>query len=202
MGNPRIKKNESVEAFNERASKYYYSNGYNIKEIANKLKISEVIVYNYVAHGRKITTNEEREKMIKLFNAGYSYTAIGKIFNRSRTCVRKRIQSPARVRCSQCENTINDSKLRKMKVMAKDGVSLETIAKELDANLSSIKYRLHHSGLRTPNKFISEDEVKEFIKLYKQGKSYNQIARLCNRSKSAVSRHLHNAGYYRSKESK
>lgn len=200
MGNPRIKKNESVEAFNQRSSKYYYSNGYNIKEISMKLKISEIKVYNYVAHGRKITTDEEREQMITLFNQGYSYTAIGKIFNRSRTCVRKRIQSPARVRCSNCKNIVTDSKLRRMKEMAKDGVCIETIARDLDLNLSSVKYRLHHSGLRTPNTFVSNDEVKQFVKLYKQGKSYAEIARLCNRSKSSVSRHLHNAGYYRSRE--
>ena len=44
MIKPKKLKNESIDAYNERASKLYYSEGYHITEIAKKLKISRSYV--------------------------------------------------------------------------------------------------------------------------------------------------------------
>lgn len=194
MVKPRKTKNESIDAYNERASKLYYNNGYHIDEIAERLNIDPVEVYNYVVTGHKITTSAEREEMIALFNKGYSYSAIAKIFNRSRMCVRTRIERPARVNTSS-SNTLTDKQLKKMRDMANDGAYIETIAKELGIPVSSVKYRLNHTNIRNHIKYVSKDEVKQFIKLYKKGKTITEISKLTNRSRNTVSRHLKAAGY-------
>lgn len=199
MGNPRKRKNESDSSFHERSSKYYYSNGYHIKEIAKKLKIDETEVYNYVTNGRKITTTAEREEMIQLFNKGYSYQAIANIFKKSRSCVKQRIEYPAKISYSTV-NDLTDKQLKKMKEMAENGETLESISKEIGAGIGTIRYRLDHTNMRKHITHISKNEVKKFIQLYKKGKSHSEIAKMCNRSRGAVCRHLHEAGYWRSKE--
>lgn len=200
MTKPRKKKNESIDAYNERASKLYYDNGYHIKEIAERLKIDETEVYNYVVtNGRKITTAAEREEMIQLFNKGYSYYAIANIFQKSRSCVKKRIECPAKIGYST-SNDLTDKQLKKMKEMAENGETLEAISKEIGVKVGTIRYRLDHTNMRERTTHVTPDEVKKFIRLYKKGKSHAEIAKICNRSRGAVCRHLHRAGYWRSRE--
>ena len=197
MGNIRRKKNEPIKEFNERASKYYYSNGCHIKEISDKLGIDEIVVYNYVVtSGLRITTSEERDEMISLHNQGYSYTAIGKIFNKSRTCVRERINTPARAR-KYMTNEINGKKIDRMVEMSREGAYIKTIAEEIGISTASVKYRLKHTGRVQKYKFVSKDDLNEFIRLFNEGKTYADIARICNRGRNTVMKHLKRAGYYR-----
>lgn len=201
MTKPRRKKNESIDAYNERASKLYYANGYHIKEIAEKLKIDKIEVYNYVANGPKITTEAEREEMISLFNKGYSYSSIAKIFNRSRACIKDRIESPAKINCG-CNSDLTDKQLKKMKELANEGKCIKDIAREIGVRDRSIEYRLSHTDVGVNRRFtyVTPAEVKKFVRLYKNGKSHNEIAKTCNRSRSTVLKYLHKAGCWRSKE--
>lgn len=198
MTKPKKNSSESIEAYNERVSKLYYNEGYHIKEIAKKLKIDEVEVYNYVASGKRFTTSEEREEMISLYNKGYSIYSIAKKFNRSRACVRKRIGSPAKISCGSI-NTITDKKIKKMNDMINEGYTIEEISREIGISTSSVIHRLSHSGNRTPNTHVTKSEINKFIKLFKAGKTYTQIAIICNRGLNTVYRHLHAAGYWRRK---
>lgn len=200
MTKPKKNSSESIEAYNERVSKLYYNEGYHIKEIAKKLKINEIEVYNYVASGTKITTSEEREEMISLYNNGYSIHSIAKIFNKSRACVRKRIEKPAKVSCGPETNNTTDKKLNKMRDMAKKGFTAKDISEEIGISASSVLYRLSHSGERKPKTHVTKSELNRFIKLFKAGKTYPEIARICGRGLNTVYRHLHAAGYWRRKK--
>lgn len=202
MTKPKKNSSESIEAYNERVSKLYYNEGYHIKEIAKKLKIDEVEVYNYVASGKRFTTSEEREEMISLYNKGYSIYSIAKKFNRSRACVRKRIGSRAKISCAINNSGITDKKIKKMNDMFNEGFTIEEISKEIGISTSSIIYRLSHSGNRTPNTHVTKSEINKFIKLFKSGKTHAEIAGICGRGTTTVSRHLHVAGYWRRKKDK
>lgn len=201
MTKPKRLKNESIDAYNERASKLYYSNGYHINEIAKKLKIDKIEVFNYVTNTYKITTASEREEMISLFNKGYSYSAIAKIFNKSRACVKDRIERPATINYKRSVD-LTDKQIDKIKKMAKDGKTIREIAKEIGINEKSVEYRLSHTDaeIHKKYKYVSPAEVNQYIKLYKKGKSHYEIAEICGRSRTTVSRHLHAKGYWRSKE--
>lgn len=192
------KKNESVEDYNRAISKLYYGDGYHIKEIAEKLQIDEVNVYNYVSAGHKITTNEDREEMIYLHNMGYSYRAIAEMFGKSISCVKTRIAEPAKFSCQKSEK-VTDNQLELMKDMAVNGYTLEDISKVTGIKLSSVRCRLAHTDLRKRLTYITDTEVKKMIKLFKDGKSYSEIAKECNRSKSTVYRQLLIRGYSRKK---
>jgi DNA-directed RNA polymerase specialized sigma24 family protein len=190
MVKPKRKTGESIEAYNERASKLYYKEGYNIKEIAGKLNIEETEVYNYVAKGHKATTEAEREEMISLYNKGYTYCAIAKIIGKSYSCVRSRIERPAKIHCQETF-TLTDKQLNKMIDLANKGYGVEYIAKELKVKSSVIKHRLEHADRYNKTyTLVTKPEINTFIRLHKKGKSYGEIAKICGRSKTTVSKHI------------
>ena len=197
MIKPRKKKSETTKEYNERASKLYYANGYHIKEIAQKLKINEIDVYNYVVvSGSRITTSEERDEMITLYNKGYSISSIAKIFSRSRTCVRERIDNPAKVNCYDA-NKLTDDQIAKITELASMGLSIKDISSKTGINPNTIIYRLSHTNIRRPNTYVTKSEIRKFIQLFKKGKTHREIANICGRSRSTINRHLHAAGYWR-----
>ena len=201
MIRPRRKINESIDTFHERASKLYYNNGYHIKEIADKLKIDPIEVFNYVTNSYKITTSAEREEMISLFNKGYSYTYIAKVFGRSRACVKARIEKPATINHVR-RNSMTDKQIRKMRKLSRQGKCTKEIAREIDVCEKSIEYRLKHTdaGVHKNYKYVTPEEVKLFVELYKSGKSHNEIARICNRSRSTILKYLHKEECWKSRE--
>lgn len=194
MTKPRKEAKESVEAYNKRACKLYHENGYLIKEIAIKLKLTEVEVYNYLSNN-PITTEEERERMIKLRDQGLSIRAIAKEVGRSKTTVRTRLGCPAKVNCS-CKSILNDKQMNLLSKMAKDGYSVREIAKALNMDMSSLKYRISiiDREINIPTK-VTNKEIKRFIRLYKSGKSCSKIADVCNRSETTVRKYLKQEGY-------
>ena len=198
MNKPRKKKLETEDQYNERASKLYYSHGYHLNEIADRLNISMVEVYNYVCNGHKITTESERLEMINMRNIGMSYSEIARIFGKSRSCIRERIASPAKINCKSI--MLTDKQLKKMRDMAIDGAYLSTIAEELGVGINSVRHRLNLCGLSRSSNKVSKSEIQRFIRLYKNGKSHREIADRCGRNVTTVGRHLRSAGYYRSKE--
>ena len=200
MIKPRRKKNESNAAYNERATKLYYSNGYHIKEISKRLNIEEVEVYNYITTGRKITTEAEREEMIRLYNQGYTYSAIAKILGRSRACVTDRIKSPAKCKWQNSPDNLNDKQIKMIQDMAKEGMLVTAIAKEIGIRRGSVEYRLKHIGMPCKYKYVTKEEEKKFVRLYKKGLTHAEIGRICGRHRSTVYTHLHKLGYWRNKE--
>lgn len=200
MQKPRMRKNESIDEYNERASKTYYTNGYHIKEIANRLKIDEVEVYNYViTKGHKITTEDERRRMINLFNQGYSYSAIARIMGKIRAYVRDRIERPAKINNSGSGN-LTDKQIKKIKDMANEGACLCTIAEEMNIPISAVRYRLSHGIREVHHTHLSKAEKQKIIRLHKNGKSTTEIANICSRSWSTVRRCLRRVGLLENKK--
>ena len=185
-----MKKNETIDQYNRRVSKLYYSNGYHIIEISKKLNIDIAEVYNYVAKGNRITTKLEREAMINLYNKGYSYSEIARIFNRSRACVTDRIKSPTKIFNKKYIN-VTDDVIKKITDMVKNGATIEEISKETGLSVSNIKYRLSHTNMKKKYNHVSKSEEETFLSLYNKGYSYYKIGKLCNRSDTTVMRHLH-----------
>lgn len=195
MIKPRRLKSETINEYNERVSKMYYNDGYHIKEIASKLKIDEVEVYNYVVTGGyRITTDEEREEMIRLRGAGWSISRIANHLGRSRACVRKRIESPAKINC-EIHTKFTDRQLKKIKNMANNEIPFDVIAKKFKVKTSIIKCRLNHTDIKNRNKHVTSEEVEKFISYRKSGYSFREIAEICNRSKNTIAKHIHDAGY-------
>lgn len=176
----------------------YYSRGYCIREISNKLNVDNINVYNDVASGNKITTSEERSKMISLYNKGYSISMISKIMNRSRSCIRERIKSQAKINC-RC-SILSDDQIKLMIDMFNNGASVASIAKHLCISKGSVRYRLNHCGIKRSKYNITPVEIERFIELHNLGKTYDEIAIICNRSAHAIGNHLRNAGYGRNKK--
>ena len=191
----RKRKNESKSEYHERASKFYYSNGYSIKEIAKKLKIDELEVYNFITTGRKVTTSKEREEMIELYNKGYSITAIAKMFNKSRACIKKRIAAPAQINTGS-GYTLSNKEINIISEMINEGKSIQSIARKLGVKTTVIRYRLDHMP-RKRITYVDKYEANKFIYLFKKGKSYKEIAKMCGRARTTVERHIHKAGYWR-----
>lgn len=193
-------KGESIDLYNERASKEYYANGYYIVEIAEKLKIDPVEVYNYVTtNNKKYVTSAEREIMVDLYNKGYSYRAISKELHRSRTCVKHRIEAPAKIYCMP-KNELTDRQIKKILNMAYKGRSIETISKKTGIAENVIFNRLRGTDIDMASKhftFVSDDEVHEFIRLHNEGKTHKEIAEITNRGAGTVGKHLRKAGIYR-----
>jgi hypothetical protein len=189
MNKPRKKKNESDEAYILRASKLYFSNGYHIDEIAERLDIPLIEAYNDVCHGHKITTEEERQEMIRLYGLGYSYNAISKIVGRSRSCVRERIKSPAKIVCTT-KNRLTNKQIKQITDMIHDGAYITTIAKDLGLPRSVVSDRVRRCGLCSPKKPIDDKEIKKFIRLHKAGYTYEAIAKKCDRCVSTVSKYI------------
>ena len=86
--------------------------------------------------------------------------------------------------------------------MANNGEYIETIAKEIGAKTSSVRYRLSHTDIYKRNaiKRVTKAEINKFIRLYKKGKTQAKIAKICGRGRNTVNRHLHKEGYWKTKE--
>jgi transposase len=189
MNKPRKRSKETDEAYKLRAIKLYYTNGYHIDEISERLNIPMVDVYNVVSSGHKITTEEERQEMIHLRNLGYTHSYIANIFGRSRSCIQERINSSAKCTCATATK-LTDKQLEQIKSMIKEGMYISDIARELGVSRRTVNDRVKRCGLSSPKKPVTEKEVKRFIRLRKNGHTYKEIAKRCNRCEDTVFRHI------------
>ena len=179
---------------NEHIVKEYYSRGYCIKEIHEKLNIDMITIYNIVSKGHKITTENERIEMINLRNKGWSISAIARKFNKSRACVRLRLQQPAKIGCNTPVK-LSDEQISDIGALSKEN-HVTGIAKKLGLNVSCIRRRLEHFS-NLPKRKVSEKELQKFIELFEAGYTHAKIAEECHRSEKTVGAHLRAAGYYR-----
>jgi len=197
LGKPRRKKGESIESYNKRICVMYRNSGYYIDEIAKKTKLSQIEVYNAITTYNNITTESEREEMLAMRSAGLSLSQIANALGKSRSCVRARLKSPAKIKINS-KNKLTDKQIKKLNSMVKDGCYIKTIAEELNISENTIKYRMKNSETlkRTSNR-VTNEEVNKFIKLFNKGYTYAKIAEECDRCASTVSKHLRKLGYNR-----
>lgn len=194
MSRPRRNCGESQEDYIRRASLALYNDGYYINEIAEKLKTDTLTVYNNLVIGSKRITNEdERAVMIELRGKGLSYRKIAAEVGRSATCVRERINAPAKYRHDLSEYHLTDRQLKNLKKWYLEGKSLKWIAEKLNIGVHSVKYRLIRAGIfekeRNPKR-ITTKEMYKFNTLRKKGYTIEKIAKECNRSVYSVRKYL------------
>ena len=128
--------------------------------------------------------------LLSLHNKGYSYNSIARLMKKSYSCVRSRIESPAKVHCQETF-VLTDKQLNKMMNLANQGYGVEHIAKELKVKPSIIKHRLEHADKYNKRfTYVTKQEINKYIRLHKKGKSYGEIAKICKRSKTTISKHL------------
>lgn len=181
MVKPRKRYGETAEDFIKRASQEYYSNGYHINEIAFKLKCDIIDVYTAVTSDYKcrITTPEERDLMISMYNHGYSYSKIAKELGRSRQCVTSRIASAPQCHVEHGYN-LTDREIEKMKKWYLEGKTSVWIARQLKCSEASIRRRLNKIGIYKFNYGYSiplSNKDKNIIKkMYKNGCTVGEIA--------------------------
>lgn len=186
--------NIRIVEFDETSIKEYYSHGYSIREISEKLDINPIYVYNIVAKGNKITTEEERLEMISLYNRGYSISAIARKLGRSRACVRDRIKSPAKVNC-RTTTKLSDKQINDIEKLARKRNYSAAISRKLGIKYNSLRCRLKHNT-NIPRRTISQEEKDTFIRLHLCGYTHDQIAEKTGRCVRSVGVHLRNAGYW------
>lgn len=195
MNRPRRKPGESTDDYVKRASVILHNNGYHFSEIAKKLKVDKLTVYNILVRTQRcrITTEEERAIMIELRGRGYSYRKIAEEVGRSATCVRERINKPAKFYDGYPESVLTDKQIDQMKQWYSEGKTIKYIADQFCVHRSCILYRLKSAGLydasRKPSK-VSTNEKYGYYKMHKKGKTNVEIAKHYGRNDSTVSRHL------------
>lgn len=192
---PKKLKNETKEQYIVRVSKEMQNEGYHISEIASKLKCDKFKIYNIlVPEGYKLTTEEERNRMIELRNKGYSLREIGRIVGRSHTCVRSRLLSPTTLREDYIEYNINSRTLKKIKNYYNSGKSIKWISEKFNLPENAIKYRLKRAKLfknKIETNRVTEEEIELFNDLYyNKGYSMVKIAEQCKRDRGTISKYI------------
>lgn len=153
MGKPRKKRGESKEAYIKRASTEMYAEGYHISEIAPKLGTTQFVVYNILMSGsNRITTDDERAVMLELRASGKSYRTIAAMVGRSASCVRARIDRPAKFNNRTGDHYLSDRDINRMKDWYLNGKTITWIANKLHVSRSSVVYRIKNTGIYEPNK--------------------------------------------------
>lgn len=187
MIRPRKRKDETLAEFYERACDAYYSNGYSIIEIAEKLNIPNTMAYNYCAKPkRSFITPEVVDEVIKLKNHGYNNATIAKSTGISRTSVR-RITRGKRKYDSITQDQITDDIL----ALRVKNYSISQIAKKLGITKGKVYYRIKKAfNIPKPPQKVQQKEIDHMIFLYKSGFSIAEISRKLNRSYNTVRKYV------------
>lgn len=193
MRKPTRLKGESLSGYYERACKLLYTNGYNINEIAAKMKLTNTEVFNYTHDGIHYLTKEECERIVDMHNKGLSTTSIAKEMNVARDTIRRKINEKANA-YDEYENgdPMKDAYIEAIKDLYSKGKSTQKIADELGLTEHRVRYRLIKCGLYVPagSSKVSSKEIAKFKRLRKQGLSYKEIGKRCGRNKDTVSHYL------------
>lgn len=187
---------EDKQSFIERTTKEMYCEGYHISEIADKLKCDILYIRNAITdiNKYKITTEEERQEIINLYEDGYSVKDIAKKFNRDETCIYRRVKSKATFYKDYREYKLSDKDINYLKKMYLKGYTLKSICKELGITYTSARRRLIKAGIWEPNLSqkieVPNSEKNKYKSLYNKGFKVSEIAKKFNRQYCVVARTL------------
>lgn len=185
---------ESLEDFQKRAAKEYYNYGFHIAEIANLLNISEVKAYNLVT-GDSVITEEDREEIIRRYNAGESTSEIARSMGVSEKTIRRRIKTPPKpISHPNPSNQLTEDQLIELRTRYLNGDTISTISSALGISTGSVAYRLRKSGFlcssKSKYKPITNKDTAKFRKLKNKGLTYKQISEKCGWSISTIRKYL------------
>lgn len=179
----------------KKSSVSLYMNGNHISEIAVKLNCDKLKVYNsVVSESSRITTEEERNKMINLRSENLSYRKISNATNRSAECVRKRIASPAKCHNNKGEYIISDKDLENIKKWYLAGKTLRWIGRKFNMSHLAVKYRLVKCNLYSPEYSksvpLSPSDKRKITIMHKKGINFSTIVKECGRDKYIISEYI------------
>lgn len=167
--------------------------GYTIQEIAKKLKIDEVTVFNATTQGAKIITEEQRQLMITMKAAGKSNRDIANAIGCSESTVRNRLKAPAKYKAPANYYKISDNDLKAIKKWYLRGKTIAWIADKYGISAASVLNRLKNSKTYktdyTKNVPLHLTE-KIYAQLFKKFKSVDEIANKLGRSYIIISDYL------------
>lgn len=192
------KENESDLEFFERSVWHYDSLGYNVNEIAEILNCDIIEVYNII---NVCTTNTpvseaERAKMLELRAEGMSLRAIAKAMGRSATCVKRRLNSPAKLPMSNVTVTLNQDELDLIKKYYAKGKTFTYISKKLGEKISpnQVRYRIEKMGIWEANNSelvpLTFSEKHKIKSLVRKGKSIYYISKEIGRTVQCIDKYI------------
>lgn len=149
----KVKKKPKEAQFDyiNRAANELKNKGNHIDEIAAKLGVDQLTIYNaIVPKNSKITTEAERNYMILLREQGKSYNEIAEMIGRSKSCVRDRVASPAKFN-GRHGQSISDRDLLKIIKWYRAGKTASWIAKQVGVSRHAVIYRLKKAGVYQKN---------------------------------------------------
>lgn len=195
MGKPRKKRGESKEAYIRRAAAEMYAEGYHISEIAPKLNTTQFKIYNTLMIGScRITTDEERAVMMELRASGKTYREIASMVGRSASCVRDRIDRPAKFNNRIGDHHLSDRDIDRMKDWYLAGKTITWIANKLGVSRASVIYRVKNAGIYEKNKSkitpLTTVEKCKIITMKSKGKHCEEIAKEIGRDVNSVLKYM------------
>lgn len=191
------KENETDLEFFERKVWYYNAIGYNINEIADIIKCNVIDVYNIIAtHNSNAVSESERAKMLELRASGMSLRAIAKATGRSASCVKRRLDSPAKLPMNNIEVTLTQDDLNLIKTYYTKGKTFTYISKKLDNKISSnqVRYRIEKMNIWRANNSelvpLTFSEKRQIKSLIKKGKNIYYISKEIGRTVQCIDKYI------------
>lgn len=191
------KENETDLEFFERKVWHYYDMGYNINEIANIIECNIIDVYNVMVPPTSNAVSEsERARMLELRAKGMTIREIAKEMNRSATCVKKRLDSPAKLPIDNTKIKLNQDELDLIKKYYSKGKTFTYISKKLGNKISAkqVRYRIEKMGLwkgynseSIPLTFSEKRQIKSLIK---KGKNIYYISKEIGRTVQCIDKYI------------
>ncbi len=160
---------------------------------------------------KSVITAEMIDKMIKLYREGYPYDYIAKMLKISGTTVSKYIQGNERfeeIEQMHIKNNksslaiLTDDKIMLITLLYKQGKTTKQIASIVGCSNVTVGKILrdsdywneiqeeHIKNYNGPLAILTKEKIEQMEKLYREGKTSEQIAELLNCSFSAVMQHL------------
>lgn len=177
-------KKERVKAIKDLRDK-----GYTIKEISDKLKLSESQIGHLVSNNKELRVrsflnSEDSCKIAELYKKGHPTKDIAEQFNISIDRVYK-IASYKNIK-----RIVKNTKVDEAEVCDRysKGISIEEIAKELNISTTTVLRVAKRNNLKTRRNNIDDSVKDKIIEMKLQGVTLNGIAEKCNVSISTVCR--------------
>lgn len=142
-------------------------------------------------------TEEQKKEIVELYRSGKSSTEIGKIYNRNFSSILDILHNSGESVRDPRRCKLNEEQKTKCIELYRYGKTFKEIAKQYDVSPSTINNVLSRSGevkRKGGNraKVFSEKEIKDIIKLYRHGKSSEQIGKKYCVSHSVIINALRN----------
>ncbi|AIJ06136.1 hypothetical protein JH146_1294 [Methanocaldococcus bathoardescens] len=128
---------------------------------------------------RKVT-DEIANKIVELYNKGWSIYKIANYFNIDRKTVRRYLKKHGiEIKNKQCRKVTNEMIIKWIKLY-KDGLTVRQIATMYNIGYETVRKWLIKSGINMRKGKVTDETAEKWVKLYKNGWSIVRIAKEYN----------------------